>query len=153
MPRRTTSSATPTPARGCELTETATEVVETDPATFTFRVVRASQSATTSRPCGRTGGRAPFTSFVNGTPERTTGSREEDFQVTGPHFNPADGAPTMRYWIDDGPVHTMPASRVFSTGTLGLGEHSVTVTTSNHAGTTARLVPLAGDAAAGPGRL
>ena len=52
------------------LTETATEAVETDPATFTFRVVRTSRSVTspeTVRNDAR--GQAPTIGFVNGTPD------------------------------------------------------------------------------------
>ena len=61
--------------RRLELTETATAVVETDPATFSFRVVHAARRVTTRRtvaPYERR--RAPRTAFVNGLPPRSTGS-------------------------------------------------------------------------------
>jgi hypothetical protein len=83
--------------RRLELVETATEVVETDPATFSFRVLRASRrvmTAGTVAPYRR--GRAPRTAFVNGLPPRSTGSASERFAVSAPHFNAADGRPRLR---------------------------------------------------------
>ena len=132
------------------LTETATEAVETDPATFTFRVVRASRSVTspeTVRNDAR--GQAPTIGFVNGTPDKRTGSREENFQVTDPHFNTADGTPVVRYRVDRRSWLALPTDRVFSTGRLGLGQHQVSVRAANGAGATTttfrwRIVPLHG---------
>jgi|HubBroStandDraft_6_1064221.scaffolds.fasta_scaffold30301_3 hypothetical protein len=140
------------------VTETAAEVVETDPATFTFKVVRASVSHVTgatvrSYPASK----PPATEFVNGTPEARTGSAEEYFQVNPPHFNSAQGAPVQRYRIDHGPWRPLPGSRVFYTGKLRLGHHAVQVRTANRAGTTItrfgwRVVPLPAPLACRPQR-
>jgi hypothetical protein len=121
-----------------ELTETATEVVETDPATFAFSAISASASYTTRRPArAYPAGRPPATEFVNGTPERRTASAEEYFQVDPPHYNAADGPVTQRYRIDSGPWHALPGSRVLYTGKLSLGRHRVTVRTADGTGATA----------------
>ena len=121
--------------RRLKLTETAAEVVETDPATFSFTVIRASVSAATSRTAGGyRAGRRPRTEFVNGTPERRTASREEYFQVDPPHYNSGDGQPAQLYRIDRRPWRALPASRVFYTGQLSLGRHVVSVRTANRAG-------------------
>ena len=134
--------------RYLRLRVTAAEVVETDPATFAFKIIRTSVIAVTgSRVRGYPAGQPPVTEFLNGLPERQTGSRDEYFQVITPHFAAADGEPVQRYRIDQGPWHAMPASRVFYTGRLGLGEHQVTVRTANRAGATTlrfrwRVTPL-----------
>ena len=100
--------------RHLRLTETATEAVETDPATFTFRVVRASRSVTSPEIVRNDArGQAPTIGFVNGTPDKRTGSREENFQVTDPHFNTADGTPVVRYRVDRRSWLALPTSRVF----------------------------------------
>jgi hypothetical protein len=130
------------------LNETAAEVVETDPANFSFTIIRSSASATSGaavrafRP-----GRPPETEFVNGLPEHRTGSAEEYFEVGPPHYNAADGRPVQRYRIDGGAWRALPGKRVFYTGKLGIGAHSVAVRTSDRAGTTIRrfgwrVVPL-----------
>ena len=130
------------------ITETAAEVVETDPATFTFRVVRASVSHLTAAAVGSyPAQRAPVAEFVNGTPEPRTASAEEYFQVEPPQYDPAQGIPAQRYRVDAGPWRTLPAGRVFSTGKLRTGPHTVAVRTSDKAGTTTirfgwRVVPL-----------
>jgi hypothetical protein len=134
--------------RYLRLRVTAAEVVETDPATFAFRIIRTSVIAVTGqRVRGYPAGQPPVTEFLNGLPERQTGSSGEYFQVITPHFAAADGEPVQRYRIDQGPWHAMPASRVFYTGRLGLGEHQVTVRTANRAGSTTlrfrwRVTPL-----------
>jgi Glycoside-hydrolase family GH114 len=115
---------------------TAAEVVETDPATFAFSIVRASVITVTGRVRGYPAGRRPVTGFLNGLPERQTGSAEEYFQVVTPHYAVSDGAPVQQYRIDRAPWRAMPASRVFYTGTLGLGWHEVGVRTANRAGAT-----------------
>jgi glycosyl hydrolase family 114 len=115
---------------------TAAEVVETDPATFAFSIVRASVITVTGRVRGYPAGRRPVTGFLNGLPERQTGSAEEYFQVVTPHYAVSDGAPVQQYRIDRAPWRAMPASRVFYTGTLGLGWHEVAVRTANRAGAT-----------------
>jgi hypothetical protein len=132
------------------LVETATEVVETDPATFTFHVLNASRSVT-SRALVRAypRGAAPSIGFVNGTPERRTGSDIENFQVSPAHFNTADGAPSLRYRVDDRRWQALPAGHVFSTGRLAVGRHRVSVRARNAAGVTTRsfrwrVVPLLG---------
>ena len=107
------------------LTETATEVVETDPATFSFRVVRASVTATTTATVGRYAGRAPTTEFVNGTPEDSTASTEEYFQVDPPHFDAADGKPHLSSRIDGGAWEKLSSDFRFYTGTLDVGPHHV----------------------------
>ncbi|GEM_PF-1527847 len=134
--------------RRLRLTETATEVVETDPATFSFRVLRASASALAGAavaPYPR--GRRPASEFVNGLPERRTGSAEEYFQVDPPHYNAADGPARQSYRVDAGPWLAMPRGRVFYTGRLGLGVHTVAVRTADRAGKSVirfrwRVVPL-----------
>ncbi len=117
------------------VTVTATEVVETDPATFSFSVVRAAVSRMTSAAAGAfPAGRPPVTEFVNGTPEHRTASAQEYFGVDPPHYNLADGPARQWYRIDRRPWRVMPASRVFSTGSLGTGPHQVTVRTADQAG-------------------
>ncbi len=121
--------------RHLRLTETAIEVVETEPL-FSFKVIRASVSVTTSAiVAGFARGRAPRTEFVNGTPARRTASTEEYFQVDPPHYAAANGTPGLTYRIDGGAWNVLPISRVFYTGKLGVGPHRVTVRTSNAAGT------------------
>jgi hypothetical protein len=125
--------------RRLELVETATEVVETDPATFTFRVVRASRRVRTRsvvRPYPRL--RPPTTAVARGLPERRTGSDSERFAVAAPHFNAADGRPRLRFRVDRRPWRTVPGTRVVDTGHLDRGVHRITVTASNRAGLTAR---------------
>jgi Glycoside-hydrolase family GH114 len=123
--------------RRLRVTETATEVVETDPATFAFTVVHSAATYTTKATVGAyRAGRPPATEFVNGTPEHHTVSDAEFFQVGPPHFAAADGTPVLQYRVDAGPWKAMPASRVFYTGMLAMGLHSVAVRTSNAAGTT-----------------
>ena len=119
-----------------KLTETATEVVETDPATFSFRVVRASVTAMSAASVRRFTGRAPTTEFVNGTPEDSTASTEEYFQVDPPHFDAADGKPHLSSRIDGGPWKSVSSTYRFYTGTLDVGPHHVRVRTSNAAGAT-----------------
>ena len=117
------------------VTETATEVVQTRAANFTFRVLRARRSAVTEgavRSFPR--GRRPSTQFVNGLPEARTGSAEEYFQVNAPHYAAANGPARQRYRIDSGRWHAMPAKRVFYTGRLRPGPHLVSVLTSDRAG-------------------
>ena len=134
--------------RYLSVTETAAEVVETDPATFSFRVLRSSRTLTTRRTAGvYPSGRPPATAFMNGTPERRTGSRSELFQIAPAHFNAADGTPAMRFRVDRRRWRPAPPSRVLATGELGLGVHRVQVRASNRAGTTTRsfrwrVVPL-----------
>src|SRR5580692_7279895 len=90
--------------RRIKVTETAAEVVETDPATFAFSVVRASASFTTTVTAGAyPGWKAPGTEYVNGTPERRTSSAEEYFQGDPPHYNAGNGTPVQQYRIDRGP--------------------------------------------------
>jgi Glycoside-hydrolase family GH114 len=134
--------------RRLRLTETATEVVETDPATFSFSVLSASVSVNApavvaSYPAGR----PPATEFVNGTPERTTASDAEYFQVDPPHYSSADGVPSERYRVDQGRWLPLPASRIFYTGMLRVGAHEVQVRNTNAAGSTTvrfswRVVPM-----------
>lgn len=139
--------------RRLRVTETASEVVETQAATFTFVTLRRSVTrlaVTAVRAYPR--GKAPGSAFVNGTPERQTASTQEYFQVAAPHRNAADGAARQWYRIDQGRWRAMPASRVFPTGTLAIGPHRVAVRTANRAGTTVtgygwRVVPLPGPAA------
>jgi Glycoside-hydrolase family GH114 len=134
--------------RRLRLTETATEVVETSPATFSFSVINASVSRTTNGEVrGFPTGRSPVTEFVNGTPERRTGSAEEYFQVDPPHYSAADGPVTQRYRVDGGRWRPLPSRFVLYTGVLQPGRHSVAVRTADRAGATTirfgwRVVPL-----------
>jgi hypothetical protein len=138
------------------VTETATEVVETEAATFAFQTVSASATYTTARvvaPYRR--GQAPRTEFVNGTPEATTASTEEYFQVDAPHYSAAAGTPALHYRIDGRPWRAMPASRVLYTGKLGVGRHQVRVRTSEAAGASTivfrwRVVPMPAPVACTP---
>jgi hypothetical protein len=131
-----------------KLTETATEVVETDPATFTFRVIRSSRSYTARHTVQRYPyARPPVTGFLNGLPEQRTGSTREYFQVSAPHYNAANGPVSQSYRVDDGPWQAMPRSRVFQTSKLSVGRHRVEVTTGDVAGDTVlsfgwHVVPL-----------
>ena len=131
-----------------KLTETATEVVETDPATFTFRVVRSSHSYTAPHRVRRYPyAHRPVTGFLNGLPERRTGSNQEYFQVSAPHYNAANGPASQSYRVDSGQWRAMPGGRVFPTGKLGVGRHRVEVQTADVAGVTTlsfrwRVVPL-----------
>jgi len=130
------------------VTETVSEVVETQPSTFTFQVIRRSVSklagvAVRAYPRHK----PPASAFVNGTPERQTASTQEYFQVAAPHENTADGRAAQWYRIDQGRWRAMPASRVFYTGTLATGPHQVAVRTANRAGATEvrfswRIVPM-----------
>jgi Glycoside-hydrolase family GH114 len=131
-----------------KITETATEVVETDPATFTFRVIRSSRSYTARRTVRRyPSGPPPVSGFLNGLPEHHTASRQEYFQVSAPHYRAASGPVTQSYRVDHGPWRAMPHSRVFQAGKLALGPHRVEVLTAGRAGHTVlafrwRVVPL-----------
>jgi hypothetical protein len=146
--------------RFLKVTETAAEVVETSPATFSFSVKRVSVTATAPRAVrGYRAGRAPVSRFINGTPERRTASAEEYFSVAAPHYSAADGPVTQRYRVDHGRWRPLPGSGVFYTGELRTGRHRVAVRTADRAGaTTARFswhvmpmpAPLACQAA--PGR-
>jgi hypothetical protein len=135
--------------RRLRLTETAAEVVETGHAEFTFQIIRSSAVVTTRRAVRAfRRGRRPEAEFVNGLPERRTGSAEEYFAVSPPHYNAADGRPAERYRIDRGGWRALPGSGVFYTGKLAVGAHRVAVRTANRAGTTTRqfgwrVVPLA----------
>ena len=123
--------------RRLRLTETASEVVQTQRNPFTFQVIRRSVSALTAaevRAYPRH--KPPVTAFVNGTPESDTASTEEYFQVAAPHANTADGTVTQRYRIDFGPWRAIPKNRVFFTGTLEPGPHQVAVRTASRAGAT-----------------
>ena len=134
--------------RRLAVTVTATEVVETDPATFSFRAVRATARAQTSgRVRGYPAGRAPSAAFVNGTPERVTGSDAEYFSVSAPHYNAGGGAARQWYQVDRRGWRALPSSRVFFTGILGAGRHQVAVRTGNRYGSSIarfrwRVVPL-----------
>ncbi len=131
-----------------KLTETAAEVVETDPATFTFRVVRSSRSYTAPDRVRRYPyAHRPVTGFLNGLPERRTASNQEYFQVSPPHYNAANGPASQSYRVDGGSWRAMPRSRVFPTGKLAVGRHRVEVQTTDVAGVTMlsfrwRVVPL-----------
>ena len=133
-----------------KVTETATEVVETDPATFAFTVIRVSRSYTARRAVRRYPyAQRPVSGFLNGLPERQTGSTQEYFQVSPPHYNAAHGPASQSYRVDGGPWQPMPGSRVFETSKLGLGRHRVEVLTADAAGDTVlsfhwRVVPLPG---------
>jgi hypothetical protein len=120
-----------------KITETATEVVETSARTFSFSVIRSERSYTTSGTVAAyPSGRAPVSAFLNGLPEQRTGSTEEYFQVSPPHYSAAEGTASQSYRIDRGPWRAMPARRVFFTGKLAVGDHQVEVLTADRAGQT-----------------
>jgi glycosyl hydrolase family 114 len=122
-----------------KLTETASEVVETDPGTFAFSVVHASRSVLLRAPVEPyPAGRAPTTGFVNGTPERRTASAEEYFEVGPPHYNAADGTPVVSYRVDGHRWRPLPGSRLAFTGKLRPGVHRVVVRTADAAGASLR---------------
>ena len=121
--------------RRLRLTETATQVVETDPATFSFVVIRARRAVTTSaRVSAYPAGRRPSIQFLNGLPEWRTASNAENFQVTAPHYNPADGVTRVTYRVDDSRWRVMPKTRVFGARHLRPGPHHVVVRVANRAG-------------------
>jgi hypothetical protein len=135
--------------RVLRITETATEVVVPSAGpSDAFSTITRSVTATSTTAAGAyPRGQAPVTAFVNGTPERETASAEEYFQVAAPHANAADGPVTQWYQVDDNGWLALPASRVFSTGTLAAGPHRVRVRSANRAGITTiryawRVVPL-----------
>jgi hypothetical protein len=134
--------------RRLRVTETVSEVVETEASTFSFQDIQRSVSrlATVAVHAYRPH-KAPTSEFVNGTPEKQTSSTEEYFQLSAPHENKADGLARQWYRIGDGPWRAMPTSRVFYTGTLAVGPHQVAVRTANRAGATVisfswRVIPM-----------
>ena len=138
----------PDTGRRLRVTETAAEVVETHPATFTFKVIRRSVSRLAAAPVrAYPRHRAPAAAFINGTPEHVTGSDAEYFQLGVMHYNAADGRPDQQYRVDLGPWRALPTRRVFYTGLLRPGPHQVAVRTANRAGASTvrfrwRVVPL-----------
>jgi hypothetical protein len=123
--------------RRIRVTVTASEVVETHAATFSFTVVHAARSFTTTIPAARyPAGHPPVSEFRNGLPERATGSAQEYFQVDPAHYSPGDGPVSQKYRIDRGLWRAMPRQRVFYTGNLRPGHHRVLVLTSDRAGRT-----------------
>ncbi|HSR86700.1 MAG TPA: endo alpha-1,4 polygalactosaminidase [Streptosporangiaceae bacterium] len=139
-----------------QLTETATEVVETDPATFSFTVLHASATYTTHASVKPyPADQPPTTEFVNGTPELRTGSDQEYFQVDPPHYNAGDGPARQQYRLDGESWRNLAASRLVYTGTLAIGGHQVQVRTSDSAGATVvrfgwRVIPMPAPAACLP---
>ena len=131
-----------------KITETATEVVETDPATFAFSVLHASRSYTTPASVGHyPSGQRPWSGFLNGLPEQRTASSQEFFQVSAPHYSSANGPVSQRYRMDGGPWQPMPGSRVFETAKLSAGRHSAEVLTADRKGHTVlsfrwQVIPL-----------
>ncbi|HYB86780.1 MAG TPA: endo alpha-1,4 polygalactosaminidase [Streptosporangiaceae bacterium] len=131
-----------------KVTVTATEVVETSPATFAFSIFHTSRSYTTPRTVGPyPSGKRPWSWFMNGLPEQRTGSNQEFFQLSPPHYNASNGPVSQRYRVDGGPWQPVPGNRVFETGQLGVGRHSVEVLTADRAGDSAasfrwQVVPL-----------
>ncbi|MEP7025358.1 MAG: hypothetical protein ABJB47_16490, partial [Actinomycetota bacterium] len=130
------------------LTETAAEVVETSPATFSFRVVRRSATRQTRATVqAYPAHQGPRARFVDGTPEHRTASAEEYFHVSAPHYNRSDGKPAQQYRTDQGHWRPLPANHALYTGKLRPGPHRVAVRTSNRAGSSTirfhwQVVPL-----------
>jgi hypothetical protein len=121
--------------RRLRLSVTATQVVETDPATFSFSVIRAHRRVTTSAVVAAyPAGRRPSIQFLNGLPEWRTGSNAENFQVTAPHHNAADGATRVTYRVDGSSWRLLPRTRVFGARHLRPGPHHVVVRVANAAG-------------------
>jgi hypothetical protein len=135
-----------------ELISTATEVVQTRAVPFSFTVRHAAANYLTSasvRAYQR--GRPPASEFVDGLPERSTGSDEEYFHVDPAHYSAADGPAMQKFRIDSGPWLAMPRKEIFFTGKLPVGRHRVSVLTSDRAGQSAisfrwKVVPLAAPA-------
>jgi hypothetical protein len=122
--------------RRLRLVETASETVETDPATFSFTQVSASATVTSrAAVAAYRVGRPPRTEFVNGLPERRTASDAEYLQVDPVHYRATAGVPVISYRVDRGPWTTVPASRRIYTGKLATGPHRVLVRSSDRAGT------------------
>jgi hypothetical protein len=134
--------------RRIAVTQTATEVVETDRATFSFQASSASARLLTSAKAGSyPAARLPSTEFVDGTPERRTASAQEYFQVDAPHYNGRGGTPRQWYRVDRRSWRPMTASRLFYTGKLRPGRHRVEVRTANRYGSRIltfrwRILPL-----------
>ena len=123
--------------RRLRVTETATEVVQTRAAAFTFTVIHGARTVTTAAAAGAyPRGRRPVSEFVNGLPEARTGSDQEYFQVAPAHYSSADGPVIEKFRIDHGAWRALPQRRVFYTGTLRPGRHRVTVLTADAAGRT-----------------
>jgi hypothetical protein len=121
--------------RRLRLIEIAKQVVETDPATFSFVVLRARRSVTTTDVVAPyPAARRPSIQFLNGLPESFTASNAENFQVTAPHYNDADGVPDVTYRLDGKRWHRMPGTRVFGVRHLRPGQHRVDVKLANGAG-------------------
>jgi len=143
--------------RRLRVTETATEVVAGRSGNG-FTVVRAQASATTrATAAAYPAGRRPFSTLVNGTPEASTGSDAEWFQVSAPHYRAAAGPARQWYRIDQGAWQPLPASRDFYTGTLAVGPHAIAVRTADRAGATVarfawRVTPLPAPVACRPAR-
>ena len=87
--------------------------------------------------------------FMNGLPERRTGSSEEYFQVMPAALQRGRRRPVAAVPGRRGPWRAMPASRVFYTGKLRPGEHRVTVRDRQPGRGDDAAVPVAGGAAAG----
>jgi hypothetical protein len=134
--------------RFLRVTQTAAEVVETQPATFSFSVIRRSVTRLAKTSVGAyRAHRRPTSEFVNGTPEHRTASNEEYFQVSAPHYRAADGLPRQRYRVDHAGWLPLPANHALYTGKLRPGRHEVAVRTASHAGASVirfrwRVVPL-----------
>jgi hypothetical protein len=134
--------------RKLQLTETATEVVQTRRAPFSFSVVNASATVKTRRVVrAYPSGRAPRTEFTGGLPEHRTGSRQEYFEVGSPHYAASLGKPVEFYRIDRRSWHKIQPAHAFYTGKLTLGAHQVTVRTVDRGGATVlrfrwRVTPL-----------
>ncbi len=123
--------------RRLRVTETATAVVQTRAAAFTFKVVHAARTVTTAAVAAAyPRGHRPVSEFVNGLPEPRTGSNQEYFQVDPAHYSSADGPVVQKFRVDHGAWRAMPPRRVFFTGKLRRGRHRVTVLTSDAAGRT-----------------
>jgi hypothetical protein len=134
--------------RQLRLVETASETVETDPATFSFTQVSASATVTTQATVAAySANRPPRTEFVNGLPEARTSSDAEYLQVDPVHYRAAAGVPAVSYKVDNGPWTALPASRRLYTGKLSVGRHRVLVRSSDGAGSSTirsgwRVVPM-----------
>ncbi len=104
--------------RRLRVTETATEVVETNAATFSFSVIRVSRSFTTTlRVRAFQRGTKPFTEFVDGLPDPVTGSAEEIFQIDPPHYAATDGPVHTTWRLDEGRWRTIRSAVAARAGT------------------------------------
>jgi Glycoside-hydrolase family GH114 len=112
--------------------ETATDVTP-DGTPSSASVTYTTSSSVEAWPAGT----APRVDFVYGLPEASTASTREQFKLSKPHANPADGTVSVSCAVDGGAYSTACANSLsYLTPVLSFGLHSVDVRASNAAGAT-----------------